>query len=234
MTDAAFWDKIAPKYAKDAIADLPAYEQTRDRMRDILQPHHRVLELGCGTGSTALELADKVDRYHGTDVSPGMIAIAQGKQSDETPAHLSFSARAAGDLPKGPHDVVIALNLFHLLPNLETVLETVWDTLRGHCAARVYRRNETENALKSLDDSTLHENINHDDKCENQGRRNRAKNAEPAVFKPLPWVVTLQVRLDVFGGTGDGVFVDHAGEFRVLNLDRCVNNNCRIRPYFAR
>jgi len=130
MTDAAFWDKIAPKYAKDAIADLPAYEQTRDRMRDILQPHHRVLELGCGTGSTALELADQVDRYHGTDVSPGMIAIAQGKQSDETPAHLSFSARAAGDLPKGPHDVVIALNLFHLLPNLETVLETVWDTLQ--------------------------------------------------------------------------------------------------------
>ena len=130
MTDAAFWDKIAPKYAKDAIADVPAYEQTRDRMRDILQPHHRVLELGCGTGSTALELADQVDRYHGTDVSPGMIAIAQGKQSDETPAHLSFSARAAGDLPKGPHDVVIALNLFHLLPNLETVLETVWDTLQ--------------------------------------------------------------------------------------------------------
>lgn len=130
MTDAAFWDKIAPKYAKDAIADLSAYEQTRDRMRDILQPHHRVLELGCGTGSTALELADQVDRYHGTDVSPGMIAIAQGKQSNETPAHLSFSARAAGDLPKGPHDVVIALNLFHLLPNLETVLETVWDTLQ--------------------------------------------------------------------------------------------------------
>lgn len=130
MTDAAFWDKIAPKYAQDAIADLPAYEQTRERMRAILQPHHRVLELGCGTGSTALELADGVDRYHGTDVSPKMIGIAQSKQTGETPAHLQFSASAAGDLPKGPHDVVIALNLFHLIPNLEHVLKSAFDALQ--------------------------------------------------------------------------------------------------------
>jgi hypothetical protein len=30
MTDAAtFWDKIAPKYAQDAIKDMAAYEYTR-------------------------------------------------------------------------------------------------------------------------------------------------------------------------------------------------------------
>jgi len=130
MTDAAFWDKVAPKYAKDPISDMPAYEQTRDRMRDILQPHHRVLEIGCGTGSTAFELADRVDRYHGTDVSPKMIAIAQGKQTSETPAQLHFSASAAGEMPKGPHDVVLALNLLHLIPDLEQVLKASYDALQ--------------------------------------------------------------------------------------------------------
>ncbi len=129
MTNASFWDKAAAKYAKDPITDLTAYAKTRDRMRAILQPHHRVLELGCGTGSTALELANCVDRYIGTDVSPNMIAIAQSKQSSEAPKHLSFAVHSAADLPSGPHDVILALNLLHLLPDLEEVLVQIYDTM---------------------------------------------------------------------------------------------------------
>lgn len=129
MSDAAFWDKIAPKYAKDPISDMESYVATRDRMKDILQSHHRVLEIGCGTGSTALELASGVDRYIGTDVSPGMIQIAQSKQTDDTPAHLRFAAHAADDLPSAPHDVIIALNLLHLVPNIEEVLDRIYESL---------------------------------------------------------------------------------------------------------
>ena len=129
MTDAAFWDKIAPKYAKDPIADMKSYAATRDRIREILQPHHRVLEIGCGTGSTALELADRVDRYIGTDVSPGMIAIAQAKLGDGSPAHLRFAAHDAGDIPSAPHDVILALNLLHLVPNVPEVLDRVYEAL---------------------------------------------------------------------------------------------------------
>lgn len=128
MTDAAFWDKVAPKYAKDAISDMAAYNATLKRMQDILQPHHRVLELGCGTGSTALELAPGVDRYIGTDVSSEMVRIARGKLKSDMP-HLGFEVHAAGDLPAGPHDVILALNLLHLLSDLEAVLKEVFDAL---------------------------------------------------------------------------------------------------------
>lgn len=128
MTDAAFWDKAAPKYAKDPISDMEAYTVTRDRMREILQPHHRVLELGCGTGSTALELAPGVDHYIGTDVSSEMVRIANAKLTGDMP-HLSFEVHAAGDMPAGPHDVILALNLLHLLPNLESVLKQIFDAL---------------------------------------------------------------------------------------------------------
>lgn len=129
MNSATFWDKAAEKYAKDPISNMAAYTHTRDRMREILQPHHRVLELGCGTGTTALELADCVDRYIGSDVSPQMIAIAQGKQTAETPAHLKFVVQDASRLPSGPHDVILALNLLHLLPDLEVVLEQIYAQL---------------------------------------------------------------------------------------------------------
>lgn len=129
MTDAAFWDKAAAKYAKDPITDMAGYAATRDRMRDLLEPHQRVLELGCGTGSTALELADKVASYVGTDVSPKMIEIAQSKQSDETPTQLSFEVHDAADFPKGPHDVILALNLLHLVPDVEKVLAQIFEAL---------------------------------------------------------------------------------------------------------
>lgn len=129
MTDAAFWDKIAPKYAKDPISDMKSYSATRDRIKEILQPHHRVLEIGCGTGSTALELAEGVDRYIGTDVSSGMIAIAQTKLGEATPTHLRFATHAADDIPSAPHDVILALNLLHLVPNIEEVLDRVYEAL---------------------------------------------------------------------------------------------------------
>ena len=118
MTNAAFWNKAAPKYAKDAIGDLPAYEETLDRMREILQPHHRVLEL-----------ADSVDRYIGTDVASKMVEIAQGKLTEQSPQNLSFAVQDAGAMTSGSNDVVLALNLLHLLPDLENTLAEIYKSL---------------------------------------------------------------------------------------------------------
>lgn len=129
MTDAAFWDRVAPKYAKDKISDLDAYAVTLGRMREILQPDASVLELGCGTGSTALELAPGVGRYVGTDVSPGMIKIARGKLDDTHPSDLTFEVSPAGTLPARHFDAILALNLLHLVPALEDVIAKVYATL---------------------------------------------------------------------------------------------------------
>lgn len=129
MSNAAFWDKAAPKYAKDAISDMPAYEATLGRMRQHLQPHHKVLELGCGTGSTALELAPGVAQYTGTDVSATMIDIARGKLDDDLPGSLTFDVAPAGTIPDQPFDAILALNLFHLVEDLEDVLHSIFEAL---------------------------------------------------------------------------------------------------------
>ena len=76
---AAFWDRIARKYAADPIADLAGYEATLRRVQDFLSPAYDVLELGCGTGTTALRLAPFTWQMLATDVSAEMIAIAQEK-----------------------------------------------------------------------------------------------------------------------------------------------------------
>lgn len=131
MTDAAFWDRIAPKYAKSKISDPDAYAETLARVRTYLNPEQSVLELGCGTGSTALLLAEGAGRYVATDISAGMIDIANGKLADQKGAAPSF--RVAGVSP-GAYDgecfdTVLAFNLLHLLPDLDAALGVIKDVL---------------------------------------------------------------------------------------------------------
>ena len=124
MTDAAFWDKIAPRYAKSPISNLDAYEETLERTVQHLNQNDSVLELGCGTGSTALRLADHVGTYTASDVSSGMIDIARAKPGAE-----AIDLRVAGtdrtaytDLKP---DAVLAFNLLHLVPDFQVTLTNI-------------------------------------------------------------------------------------------------------------
>ena len=114
--DRKFWNKIARKYAKDPIADMAAYEYTLERTASYLSPHQRVLEIGCGTGTTALRLAPHVAQYTGTDVSDEMIAIAREKNAAEAVAHLSFEQFDVDtDHTTQTYDVILGFNVLHLL-----------------------------------------------------------------------------------------------------------------------
>ena len=53
VSSEAFWDGVADKYAKTPIPDEADYAYTLERVRAHLKPGDRVLEIGCGTGSTA-------------------------------------------------------------------------------------------------------------------------------------------------------------------------------------
>lgn len=114
LSDAAFWDRIAPKYARDPIADMAAYELTLERSLSYLSPEDRVLELGCGTGSTALRIAPHVKHILATDISREMIAIAKAK--DAASGNVEFEALGVAEALRGAEaDAILAFNLFHLL-----------------------------------------------------------------------------------------------------------------------
>ena len=130
MTDATkFWDKAAAKYALSPISDPAAYEYTTGRTRSYLKPTDQVLELGCGTGSTALLLAPDAGQITGMDISPAMIQIAQDKAQGVE--NVSFKvATATQALQQGERaDEVLGCNIFHLTDDLEGVMAAVADHL---------------------------------------------------------------------------------------------------------
>ena len=124
---ARFWDRTARRYATEPIADMAGYEATLRRVQGLLAPGHEVLELGCGTGNTALRLAPAAGRMLATDVSPAMIAIAQARQAAQPAPQLRFAVASADApaLPDGAFDRVLAFNLLHLVDRLDATLAHV-------------------------------------------------------------------------------------------------------------
>jgi len=127
---AAFWDRIAPKYAARPVDYPEDYEATLDRVRHYLTPRDSVLEVGCGTGSTAIRLAPSVAQYTATDISPGMLEIARAKPEAATLPHLSFAQADAPGAPGGPFDAVLAFSVLHLAPDLPATLTALHARLR--------------------------------------------------------------------------------------------------------
>ena len=129
---ATFWDKAAESYAKSPIQNMEAYNYTLERTRTYLSTSDRVLEVGCGTGSTALLLAPDVDQIIASDISRKMIYIAQQKAKESNTTNVKFVAEDIfGDaISSGPYDAVLALNLLHLIQDIDGALQRVHGLLK--------------------------------------------------------------------------------------------------------
>ncbi len=127
-----FWDKIADKYSKSPIKNMAAYTETLDRTKAHLAGDDSVLEIGCGTGSTALLLADSVKHIIASDLSSKMIAIAKAKAADQQIENATFKHAAAFDdgLTPGSFDAVLAYNVLHLLEDLPAQIRRINVLLR--------------------------------------------------------------------------------------------------------
>ncbi|WP_254443986.1 class I SAM-dependent methyltransferase [Ruegeria sp. HKCCA4008] len=125
--DAAFWSKISRKYAADPIRNMEGYLKTLERTKSHLKAEDNVLEIGCGTGSTALLLAPNVAHVTATDLAPGMIEIADEKLDKEGLENVTFKVADVLEhsLDEGSYDAVLAHNLLHLLPDLDQALEHI-------------------------------------------------------------------------------------------------------------
>lgn len=127
----AFWNKIAPKYAKTAVPDEHVYTRKLRITQSYLKPDMRVLEFGCGTGTTALHHAPFVKEYIATDIAREMIRIAEQKRSDNGAANVQFSVGTINSAweRKQKFDAVLGLNVVHLLPDWRTQIEAVYRLL---------------------------------------------------------------------------------------------------------
>lgn len=130
-TSTTFWDKAAAKYEKSAISDMDGYRDTLDRTIRHLKPTDRVLELGCGTASTVLQLAGHVAHLTATDISPAMIEIGRAKVAEAGVTNVTLRVGTASDADvDAPYDAVLALNLLHLLPDQDAALRQIHAALK--------------------------------------------------------------------------------------------------------
>lgn len=129
MQKAKFWDNIADKYAKDPITDMASYEHKLKLTQERFTPDMTVLEIACGTGSTAILHAPKVAKYHAVDISARMIEIARAK---EVPENLTFEVADIEEMPLAPasFEMVQAHSALHLLNDPKAAIDKIYGALK--------------------------------------------------------------------------------------------------------
>ena len=131
-TSAKFWNKVAAGYSKQPIADEAAYQKKLQVTREYFRPNMKVLEFGCGTGSTAIAHAPYVQHIQAIDFSSNMIEIAQAKAEAQNIQNVTFEPASIDELSvhDSTYNAVLGLNVLHLLENKEAVIAKVHKMLQ--------------------------------------------------------------------------------------------------------
>ena len=126
---ARFWNRIAAKYARDPVADQPAYERKLAETAKRMTPEMRVLELACGTGTTSLIHASRVAHIDAVDFSEKMIDIAKAKDNPTGNVHFHVSSNLGWKVHE-PYDMVMAHSILHLVDDVTLELEHISNHLK--------------------------------------------------------------------------------------------------------
>ena len=126
----AFWDRIAKGYANDPIADEESYQVKLNKTAEALVSDARVLEIGGGTGTTAVRLSPHLGEILCTEPSQQMIEIARRRAEEAGANNIRFLQASVDDLvegdllqAEGPFDAVLAFNVLHVLKNPQAAIE---------------------------------------------------------------------------------------------------------------
>jgi len=129
-----FWDGIAEKYSRQPVEGPAAFDRKIAFTKEYIGPGRVLLDVGCGTGSLALRLADTGADIHGLDVSPEMIRIANGKKDAQGADNVTFHVGAFDDafttFEPGSLDVLCAYSLLHLARDRAAMLARVHRLLK--------------------------------------------------------------------------------------------------------
>ena len=135
VTDnAAFWDGIAEKYSKQPVANPDAFDAKIAITKSRMKPTDVVLDIGCGTGSLVLRLADSAAHVHGLDISSEMIRIANGKAEAQKVDNVTFHTGPFDDTFRAfePEslDGLCAYSILHLVDDRSAALEQIFRLLK--------------------------------------------------------------------------------------------------------
>lgn len=99
-------------------------ENVRAKLAGLLEPHHRVLDAGCGYGRITPYIAPLVDEYVGVDYSTWACNAA----ARAAPANARFMSGDILEMTDGPYDVVVMVGIessLHYRPEIIEHLRTL-------------------------------------------------------------------------------------------------------------
>jgi 2-polyprenyl-3-methyl-5-hydroxy-6-metoxy-1,4-benzoquinol methylase len=129
-----FWDmgaKNMDTYAQNE--GLKKLEGKRDeKLKKYLKAGDRVLDYGCGSGTTAIQCASRVKKVQGIDYASGMIDVARIKAAEQKRENVDFMQATISDerLISGSFDVVLAWGILHLVDDRPDVIRRIQELLK--------------------------------------------------------------------------------------------------------
>lgn len=130
--DNKFWNSFAGKYDKFISKYARrTYEKSLELMVQELSADSKVLEIGTGTGLISFAIADKVKSILAIDYAPEMIKVANSKLEGSNCDNIEFMTYSATNIEQKDKsfDVIIASNVFHLLPEPKKALQEIFRLL---------------------------------------------------------------------------------------------------------
>ncbi|QEK11422.1 class I SAM-dependent methyltransferase [Crassaminicella thermophila] len=121
-----FWEKIANKYDNQTgIKDRVMYKDLIEKIKNELNGQENVLEVACGTGIIALEIAKFSKKVIGIDISEKMIQIANSKLQKEEIYNVEFKIGDGYNInfKNNSFDIVLLCNVLHVVKDPTKLLK---------------------------------------------------------------------------------------------------------------
>jgi 2-polyprenyl-3-methyl-5-hydroxy-6-metoxy-1,4-benzoquinol methylase len=127
-----FWDRLGRNWDKPTAEPDQTDTKVLAKTRPYLKATDTVLDYGCAMGSADLKLAVAVRAIHGIDISSKMIAGAREAADARKVTNVTFDKATIFDegLERESFDVVLALNIFHLLEDAPVALRRIEGLLK--------------------------------------------------------------------------------------------------------
>ena len=122
-----FWNKMAERYAENPVSDEAIYQKKLAETQSFFTQSMRIVEFGCGTGTTAVHHAPHVGHISAIDISENMLEIGRGKVREAGIDNITFTRGTLAEFnaKDSSYDAVLGLNVIHLIPDRQAVIAEV-------------------------------------------------------------------------------------------------------------
>lgn len=128
-----FWNKIASGYDKHALHTYrQAYTDTINKSKKYLNPDQIVMDIGCGSGITTIELSKNVKEVYAIDTSEKMIDIAKIKMENANIKNINFKVSDIFDscFKEDSFDVIMAFNILCYIKDIDSFIARAYKLLK--------------------------------------------------------------------------------------------------------